>query len=71
MELISHLPIERQARVIGGSWLNQQLIGDEKRLGNLGFGGEVKNTLLRQADFLAERRRQNSSPTDSYNTMLG
>ena len=34
VELKSHLPIERQARVIGATWLDQQLIG-----GGLGFGG--------------------------------
>jgi hypothetical protein len=27
VELKSHLPIERQARVIGATWLDQQLIG--------------------------------------------
>src|SRR3546814_6722057 len=29
VELKSHLPIERQARVIGATWLDQQLIGGE------------------------------------------
>jgi hypothetical protein len=54
VELKSHLPIERQARVIGTTWLDQQLIGG-KGLGDLGFGGEVKNTLQQRADFLAEQ----------------
>lgn len=63
VELKSHLPIERQARVIGATWLDQQLIGGGKGLGDLGFGGEVKNTLQQRADFLeeqglAERRGQ-------------
>ncbi|WP_121259394.1 relaxase/mobilization nuclease domain-containing protein [Pseudomonas aeruginosa] len=62
-ELKSHLSIERQARVIGATWLDQQLIGGGKGLGDLGFGGEVKNTLQQRADFLeeqglAERRGQ-------------
>lgn len=30
VELKSHLPIERQARVIGATWLDQQLIGGGK-----------------------------------------
>ncbi len=55
VELKSHLPIEWQARVIGATWLDQQLIGGGKGLGALGFGGEVKNTLQQRADFLAEQ----------------
>jgi hypothetical protein len=41
VELKSHLPIERQARVIGATWLDQQLIGGGKGLGDLGFGGDA------------------------------
>ena len=55
VELKSHLPIERQARVIGATWLDQQLIGGGKGLGDLGFGSEVKDALQRRADFLAEQ----------------
>ncbi|HHH9235504.1 TPA: DUF3363 domain-containing protein [Pseudomonas aeruginosa] len=63
VELKSHLPIERQIRVIGATWLDQQLIGGGRGLGDLGFGGEVKNALRQRADFLeeqglAERRGQ-------------
>ncbi len=54
VELKSHLPIERQARVIGATWLDQQLIGGCKGLGDLGFGSEVKEALQKRADFLAE-----------------
>ena len=55
VELKSHLPIERQARVIGATWLDQQLIGGGSGLGNLGFGGEAKQAMLQRADFLAEQ----------------
>ncbi|HEP6426277.1 TPA: relaxase/mobilization nuclease and DUF3363 domain-containing protein [Burkholderia cenocepacia] len=55
VELKSHLPIERQARVIGATWLDHQLIGGGKGLGDLGFGGEVKDALRQRADFLAEQ----------------
>ena len=55
VELKSHLPIERQARVIGATWLDQQLIGGGKGLGDMGFGSEVKDALQQRADFLAER----------------
>ncbi|RLK57637.1 type IV secretory pathway VirD2 relaxase [Stenotrophomonas rhizophila] len=63
VELKSHLPIERQARVIGATWLDQQLIGGGKGLGDLGFGGEAKQAMQQRADFLeeqglAERRGQ-------------
>ncbi|HFX2047105.1 TPA: relaxase/mobilization nuclease domain-containing protein [Pseudomonas aeruginosa] len=63
VELKSHLPIERQARVIGATWLDQQLIGGGKGLGDLGFGGDAKQALQQRADFLeeqglAERRGQ-------------
>lgn len=55
VELKSHLPIERQASVIGATWLDQQLIGGGKGLGDLGFGGEVKDALQQRVDFLAEQ----------------
>lgn len=55
VELKSHLPIERQAHAIGATWLDQQLIGGGKGLGDLGFGSEVKDALQQRADFLAEQ----------------
>lgn len=55
VDLKSHLPIERQARVIGATWLDQQLIGGGKGLGGLGFGAEVKDALRERADFLVEQ----------------
>ena len=55
VELKSHLPIQRQARVIGATWLDQQLIGGGKGLGDLGFGAEVKDALQQRADFLIEQ----------------
>ncbi|MGA0588797.1 relaxase/mobilization nuclease domain-containing protein [Dyella sp. KRB-257] len=55
VELKSHLPIERQTRVIGATWLDQQLVGRGKGLGNLGFGAEVKDALRERVDFLAEQ----------------
>ncbi|CAM3842047.1 type IV secretory pathway VirD2 relaxase [Kerstersia gyiorum] len=63
VELKSHLSIERQARLIGATWLDQQLIGGGKGLGDLGFGGDAKQALEQRADFLeeqglAERRGQ-------------
>lgn len=64
VELRSHLSIERQTRVIGATWLDQQLIGGGKGLGELGFGSEVRDALQQRSDFLIEqglavRRGQN------------
>lgn len=55
VELKSYLPIERQARVIGATWHDQQLIGGGRGLVELGFGAEVKDALRERADFLAEQ----------------
>ncbi|MGH8159785.1 MAG: DUF3363 domain-containing protein [Rhodanobacter sp.] len=54
VELKSHLPIERQTRVIGATWLDQQLIGGGKGMSNLGFGAEVRDALRQRIDFLVE-----------------
>ncbi len=63
VELKSHLPIARQAQVIGATWLDQQLINGGKGLSGQGFGGEVKDALQQRAELLidqglAERRGQ-------------
>lgn len=55
VELKSHLPIERQARVIGATWLDQQLICGGNGLGDLGFGREAKQAMRERANFLAEQ----------------
>ncbi|NYT25951.1 relaxase/mobilization nuclease and DUF3363 domain-containing protein [Alcaligenaceae bacterium] len=55
VELKTHPPIERQIRVIGATWLDQQLIGGDKGLGDIGFGSEVKETMRQRADFLVEQ----------------
>ncbi|GAO23977.1 TPA: DUF3363 domain-containing protein [Burkholderia contaminans] len=55
VELKSHLPIERQTRVIGATWLDQQLIGGGTGLGDLGFGAEARQAMQHRADFLEEQ----------------
>ena len=55
VELKAHLPIERQARAIRATWLDQQLIGGGKGLGDLGFGGDAKKAMQQRADFLEEQ----------------
>ena len=54
VELKSHLPIERQTRVIGATWLDQQLVGGAQGLRDLGFGSDAKQALQQRADFLEE-----------------
>src|SRR5699024_7261557 len=53
--LKTHLPIERQTRVIDATWLDQQLIGSGKTLGEGGFGGQTKQAMRQRADFLVEQ----------------
>ena len=55
VELRSHLPIERQVRVIGATWLDQQLIGGASDIANNGFGGDVRKALRQRSDFLVEQ----------------
>lgn len=55
MERNSQLPIERQARVVGATWLDPQLIGGDSGLGDVGFGVEVTDALWQRTDFLVEQ----------------
>jgi len=55
VELRSHLPIERQTRVIGATWLDQQLIGGAGGIADNGFGGQVRDALRQRSDFLVEQ----------------
>jgi type IV secretory pathway VirD2 relaxase len=52
--LKSHISIERQARAIGATWLDQQLIDGRNVGGGQGFGTEVGKALQQRADFLVE-----------------
>lgn len=53
--LQSHLPIERQTRVIGATWLDRQLIGGAAGVVDKGFGGELHDALRQRSDFLIEQ----------------
>ncbi|MFZ1623537.1 MAG: DUF3363 domain-containing protein [Gammaproteobacteria bacterium] len=59
--LESALPIDRQTRAIGATWLDAQLAADTSGLATWGFGAEVRTALAIRAEFLigeglAERR---------------
>jgi type IV secretory pathway VirD2 relaxase len=56
VELRSHLPIERQARVLGATWLDQQLVtGAATTIADRGFGADVQSALKDRVDFLVEQ----------------
>ncbi|MEQ1802142.1 MAG: DUF3363 domain-containing protein [Gammaproteobacteria bacterium] len=64
VELKSVLPAERQVRVIGATWLDQQLMTGDAGIGTQGFGGEVRSLLARRGAFLVEH--QLAEPRDGH-----
>ena len=63
VELHSHLPIEKQIGAVGATWLDRQLIGEERDLAHQGFALTVREALNAREEFLvgqglAERRGQ-------------
>jgi hypothetical protein len=50
--LQSHLPLERQVRAIGATWLDRQLLGKTPAQGGAGFGAEVRDALRDRVDTL-------------------
>jgi len=50
----SRLPIDRQVRAMGATWLDAQLVGRAAEPATHGFGAEVRTCLRERADFLAE-----------------
>ena len=55
LELRSHLPIDRQARAIGATWLDRQRFGDLSGLAQTGFGAEVRDAMRDREDFLVDQ----------------
>ena len=63
VELRSHLPLDRQTRAIGATWLDRQRLGDTALLAQTGFGASVRDAMRERENFLvdqglAERRGQ-------------
>lgn len=56
VDLKSVLPAERQVRVIGATWLDQQLVTGGAGIGTQGFGGEVRSLLATRGAFLVEQQ---------------
>lgn len=55
VELRSHLSIERQTKVMGATWLDQQLVGGSADVGSSGFGEEVREALKLRGEFLVDQ----------------
>jgi type IV secretory pathway VirD2 relaxase len=63
VEMRSHLPVEKQIRAIGATWLDHELVGDAGSLSNRGFATTVREAIAARKEFLveegfAERRGQ-------------
>ena len=52
MELKSHLPIDKQIRTIGATWLDHQLVTAEGSASATGFGAAMREALNARVDFL-------------------
>lgn len=55
IELRSHLPIDKQVRAIGATWLDKQLVNDAAILDRQGFGAQVRDAMRDRVDFLADQ----------------
>ena len=53
--LLSHLPIEKQVRAIGATWLDRQLVGGIDTFSDRGFATAVRNALISRQEFLVEQ----------------
>lgn len=55
LTLRSHLPIERQTRVIGATWLDRQLLGGAAGVADKGFGSDLRDAMRQRSDFLVDQ----------------
>lgn len=55
VKLRTPLPIEQQVRVVGATWLDEQLLSSQRELASAGFGKEVQDALNQRSDFLIEQ----------------
>jgi type IV secretory pathway VirD2 relaxase len=55
VELVCHLPIERQTTAIGATWLDRQLVNRDSPIAEYGFGEDVTAALRARATFLVEQ----------------
>lgn len=55
IKLRTPMPLERQVRAVGATWLDSQLIAGTASIANRGFGAEARVALGRRADFLIDQ----------------
>ena len=55
IKLHSSLPIDRQLRAIGATWLDRQLVFDGAGLAAQGFSAQVRDAMHSRTDFLVEQ----------------
>jgi type IV secretory pathway VirD2 relaxase len=52
VELLSHIPIEKQVHALGATWLDRQLVEGARGVSERGFGSDVRQALDQREDFL-------------------
>ena len=55
VKLRSHLSVEQQARVLGATWLDEQLINRGQGVAAGGFGRRAREAMRQRTDFLVEQ----------------
>lgn len=55
INLRSHLSIEQQVRILGATWLDNQMVGNVRELAQRGFGAQVRDALQERTAFLVEQ----------------
>ena len=55
VEIRCHLPIERQTRSMGATWLDQQLTKGSTQWPNSEFGANIRQALKEREDFLVDQ----------------
>jgi type IV secretory pathway VirD2 relaxase len=53
--LRSHLSLDQQARILGATWLDEQLIHRGQGLAGAGFGASAREAMRKRTDFLVEQ----------------
>ena len=53
--ICSHLPIERQIRALGATWLDEQILRESQSRSSTGFGAEVSRAVEGRKMFLVEQ----------------
>jgi type IV secretory pathway VirD2 relaxase len=55
VEVLSQVPIDRQVRAMGATWLDRQLVTGEQGIASVGFGQETRDALRERESFLVEK----------------